>query len=100
MYEIPITLRFRSGRSFRAVTFRPGLRGFYAFCKSVGYTELKAFQKRIARAHFAGEREVVAILPRGSAKSTLAAHLALHHVLTTPTPGVYIGASSRDQARV
>lgn len=80
--------------------FAPTARGFYAFCRAVGYTELRPFQRRIARAHFEAEREVVAILPRGSAKSTLAALIAVHHVLTHPTPGVYIGAASRDQARV
>jgi phage terminase large subunit-like protein len=79
--------------------FAPNYRGFLAYCRVVGYKPA-AFQKRLARAHFAGEREVVAILPRGSAKSTLAAHLAVHHVLSRPAPGVYIGAASRDQARV
>lgn len=80
--------------------FKPGYRGFLAFCRAVGYDELAAFQRRIARAHFGGERETVAILPRGSAKSTLAAHLAVHHVLSVEDPGVYIGAASREQARV
>ena len=79
--------------------FASSYRGFCRFCKVVGY-ELAPFQRRIARAHFAGEREVVCILPRGSAKSTLAAHLATHHVLSRPEPGVYIGAASREQARV
>lgn len=65
----------------------------------MGY-ELAPFQRRIVRAHFGAERELVAILPRGSAKSTLAAHLAVHHVLSRDAPGVYIGAASRDQARV
>ena len=80
--------------------FSPGYRGFLRFCATVGYRELKPFQRRIARAHFAAERECVAILPRGSAKSTLAALIAVHHVLSRPNPGVYIGAASRDQARV
>lgn len=79
--------------------FRPGYRGFLAFARAVG-ADLKPFMRRIARAHFDGEREVVAILPRGSAKSTLAALIAVHHVLTHPTPGVYIGAASREQARI
>ncbi len=77
----------------------PTYRGFLRFCRTVSY-DLQPFQKRIAQAHFADEREVVAILPRGSAKSTLAAHLAVHHVLSRGNPGVYIGAASRDQARV
>lgn len=79
--------------------FVAGLRGFYVFCRAVDQPLLE-FQKRLARAHFGPEREVVAILPRGSIKSTTAALLAVHHVLTTPDPGVYIGASSREQARV
>ncbi len=87
------------GRSPVQTPFRPGLAGFAAFCKIVGY-QLAPFQRRIARAHFGAERECVAILPRGSAKSTLAAHLAVHHLLSVTTPGVYIGAASRDQARI
>ncbi len=83
----------------KSATFRPGYRGFLAFCAAVNY-QLAPFQKRIARAHFGAERELVAILPRGSAKSTLAAHLSVHHVLSRPDPGVYIGSGSRDQARV
>ena len=79
--------------------FAPSYAGFCRFCRVVDYP-LRPFQRRIARAHFAGEREVVAILPRGSAKSTLAAHLAVHHLLSRPAPGVYIGASAREQARV
>jgi len=81
------------------VTFAPGYRGFLAFARALDY-DLKPFQRRIARAHHGAEREVVAILPRGSAKSTLAAHLAVHHVLSRAEPGVYIAAASRDQARV
>lgn len=82
-----------------APKIRPGYRGFLALCRALDYP-LKPFQRTIARAHFGPDREVVAILPRGSAKSTLAALLALHHILTTPDPSVYIGASSREQARV
>jgi phage terminase large subunit-like protein len=81
------------------VNFRPGLRGFYAFARVVG-AQLQPFQRKIARAHFGPERETVAILPRGSIKSTTAALIAVHHVLTTDRPGVYIGAASRLQARV
>lgn len=78
---------------------RPGYRGFLAFCKSLD-SNLAPFQKTIARAVFDAEREIVAVLPRGSAKSTTAALLAVHHVLTTPRPSVYVGAGSREQARV
>lgn len=80
--------------------YKPTARGFCAFCRDVGYDTLKPFQRRIIRAHFAGERELIAILPRGSAKSTLAAHLVIHHVLSHAEPGVYVGAASRDQARI
>ncbi len=85
----------------QSASFRPSYRGFLNFVRAVGYDEqLKPFQRRISRASFAAEREVCAILPRGSAKSTLAALIATHHVLSRPNPGVYIAASSRDQARV
>lgn len=83
----------------KPVDFRPGLRGFYAFAEAVDVV-LEPFQKRLARAFFGPERETVAILPRGSVKSTTASLIAVHHVLTTKDPGVYIGAASRDQARV
>jgi phage terminase large subunit-like protein len=82
-----------------ALPFPPGYRGFLKFCAAVGWKP-HAAHKRIARAHFDAERECIAILPRGSAKSTLAAHLAVHHVLSRAAPGVYIGAASREQARV
>jgi hypothetical protein len=82
-----------------APPFAPTYRGFLAFCRAVGW-EPHACHKRIARAHFAAERECVAILPRGSAKSTLASRLAVHHVLSRERPGVYIAAASREQARV
>jgi phage terminase large subunit-like protein len=59
----------------------PGYRGFLAFCALIGVN-------------------LVAVLPRGSAKSTTAALLAVHHVLSHPNPSVYVGAGSRDQARI
>jgi len=82
------------------LAFRPGLQGFIAFCRLVEAPPLAPFQRVIARAVFAEEREVVAVLPRGSAKSTTAALLAVHHVLSHPDPSVYVGAGSRDQARI
>ena len=39
-------------------------------------------RQRIARAYFGPAREVVAILPRGNPKTTLAAKIGLHHLLT------------------
>jgi len=80
-------------------SFAPTYRGFLSFCRTVGY-DIRPHERQIARAHFADEREVVAILPRGSRKSLLASRLAVHHVLSRAQPGVYIGAASRDQARI
>src|SRR3954453_4900476 len=80
-------------------TFAPGLRGFYALCRPLGYP-VAPFQRRIARAAFGPEREVGISLPRGHAKSTFLALLALHHVLTVPDASVYIGAGAREQARI
>jgi hypothetical protein len=79
--------------------YAPSYLSFARFCRDVSHP-LKPFQKRIARAHFAHEREVVAILPRGSEKSWLAARLAVHHVLSREQPGVYVGAVAREQARI
>src|SRR5215208_6639578 len=76
-----------------------GLRGFAAFCTLID-EPLEPFERRIARAHFGPEREVVAVLPRGNRKTTLAARIGLHHLLTVDGAAVTIGAASRDQARV
>ena len=79
--------------------FAASYRGFCRFCRVLG-VQLLPFQRTIARAVLDGaEREVAAILPRGSLKSTTAALLALHHVLSTPSPSVYVGAGSKQQAR-
>jgi hypothetical protein len=58
-------------------TIRPGLNGFLVFCELVDF-ELAPYMRRIARAYFGGAREVAAILPRGNAKTTLAALIGLH----------------------
>ena len=44
------------------------------------------------------EREVYAVLPRGNLKTSLAAKIGLHHLLTVPNASVTIGAASKDQA--
>ena len=77
----------------------PGYRGLLELADAVGY-ELEGFQKRIARAAFGGERELVVLLPRGCAKTTLAALLALHHMLSTDEARVYFVAASGPQARI
>jgi len=78
---------------------RPGLAGLIAFCELIG-EPLAPFQRRIARAYFGKAREVAAILPRGCAKTTTAALIGLHHLLTVDGAMVTIGAASRDQARI
>src|SRR4051794_35845823 len=75
------------------------LNTFTRFCKSLG-VELEPFQRKIARAAFCRERELVALLPKGNAKSTLAALLAVHHLVSVERPSVVVGAGSREQARV
>lgn len=81
------------------VDLRPGAAGLAAFCELIG-EPLEPFERRIARAHFGPQREVVAVLPRGNLKTTLAAKIALHHLLTVEGASVTIGAASRDQARI
>lgn len=76
-----------------------GYRGLVSFCDLIGES-LEAHERRIARAHFGDRREVYAILPRGNLKTSLAAKIGLHHLLTVPSASVTIGASSRDQARI
>jgi phage terminase large subunit-like protein len=72
---------------------RPGIAGLIAFCELID-EPLAPFQRRIARAYFGPAREVCAILPRGNAKTTTAALIGLHHLLSVE------GAASRDQARI
>ena len=77
----------------------PGYRGLLGFCEVIGEA-LEPHERRIARVHFGGQREVYAILPRGNLKTSLAAKIGLHHLLTVPNASVTIGAASRDQARI
>jgi phage terminase large subunit-like protein len=69
------------------------------FCDLIG-EPLHPHERRIAHAYFGPAREVCAVLPRGNAKTTLAAKVGVHHLLTVPGAMVTIGAASRDQARV
>ncbi len=78
---------------------RPGLAGLATFCESIG-EPMHPHERRIARAYFGPAREVCAILPRGNAKTTLAAKIGVHHLLSVPGAMVTIGAASRDQARI
>src|SRR5688572_16616910 len=74
-----------------------GLRGFTRFCALIG-EPLQPHERRIARAHFGPAPEVCAVLPRGNRKTTLAALLGVHHLLTATDAAVTIGAASREQA--
>src|SRR3954454_23907118 len=76
-----------------------GLEGLSAFCDAIG-EPLHPHERRIARAYFGPAREVAAIIPRGNAKTTLAAKIGVHHLLSVPGAMVTIGAASRDQARI
>jgi len=78
---------------------RTGLAGLIEFCELID-EPLQVHEKRIARAYFGTAREVCAILPRGNAKTTLAAKIGVHHLLSVPGAMVTIGAASRDQARI
>src|SRR3954468_4121582 len=62
---------------------KPGLKGLEAFGEAIG-EPLHPHEKRVARAYFGPAREVCAILPRGNAKTTLAAKIAVHHLLSVP----------------
>src|ERR671910_90392 len=81
------------------LSVRPGLAGLVELCDLID-EPLHPHEKRIARAYFGAAREVAAILPRGNAKTTLAAKIALHHLLSVPGAMVTLGAASRDQARI
>ncbi|MEJ7568412.1 MAG: terminase TerL endonuclease subunit [Gaiellaceae bacterium] len=74
-------------------------RAFGRFSALIG-RPLEPFQRKIAAAAFGPERELCAVLPRGNAKSSLAAALAVHHLVTVERPSVVVGAGSREQARV
>jgi phage terminase large subunit-like protein len=77
----------------------PGLTGLQELCDLID-EPLYPHEKRIARAYFGSAREICAILPRGNSKTTLAAKIAIHHLLSVPGAAVTLGAASRDQAKI
>jgi phage terminase large subunit-like protein len=81
------------------VNTAPTYRGFLAFARALG-VELPAFQREIARAHFAEVREVVACLPKGNGKTQLASLIALHHLVSVASASVSLGSASRQLAEV
>jgi phage terminase large subunit-like protein len=62
--------------------------------------ELEPFQCEILEDVFEGYREVLAILPTGSYKTTTFGGFAVYHAHFTKTALVPIGAASRDQAAI
>jgi phage terminase large subunit-like protein len=62
--------------------------------------ELEPFQREIAADVLSGVRETLVLIPKGNAKTTLLAGIALHHLLTVPDASVPIGAASREQAGI
>ena len=72
---------------------------FAIFCAQLG-VKLESHQRKIARAMTGSEREIGCSLPRGNDKTTTAALLGLHYLLTHPGDSVTIAAASRDQARI
>jgi phage terminase large subunit-like protein len=78
---------------------KPGYNGFLEFAELIGLP-LEPYMRRIARAYFSRAREIVAVLPRGNWKTSLAAAIGLHHLLTVEGASVVLGAASVQQARV
>jgi len=82
-----------------AVRLDTALTRFQTFCERFAGLELESFQREIVATHWS-YRETLALLARGNGKTSLAAALAVHHLLTTRRPAAYVGAASRDQARI
>lgn len=60
---------------------------------------MEGFQRLIVREIFAtGRVELLVLIPKGQAKTTLMAALAIYHLLITRNANVYIGAADRIQA--
>lgn len=78
---------------------KSGYRGLLEFCRSID-EPLEPYLRRIARAYFGESREIAAILPRGNWKTSLAAAIGVHHLLTVPGASVTVGAASVAQARI
>jgi phage terminase large subunit-like protein len=82
------------------------LAAFERFCGNVLTTEdgrpfvLRDFQRAILRDYFAAAREIVVVIPKKNGKSSLAAALALWHLLSVPFAEAMIVAAARDQAGI
>lgn len=82
----------------------PDLEAFAEFCSllildSGQRMTLEPFQQRIAKSILVDQiTETTVMIPKGNAKTTLLAAIALWHVLTVPEARCYIGAASAQQA--
>lgn len=61
---------------------------------------LEPFQHQLLTDFFDGVRETLILIPKKNGKTTLLAALSIYHLLTTPDAACYVGASSREQARI
>lgn len=76
------------------------LRGFKLLCQLLG-EPIEPHMLKIARAVIEGpEREIGVSVGRGNSKTTTAALIGLHHLLSAPGASVTVGAASRDQGRI
>jgi phage terminase large subunit-like protein len=81
------------------------LETFERFCHSLILPDrspltIEDFQRQLLSDYFGGVRETLILIPKKNGKTTLLAALAIYHLLTTPDAACYVGASSREQARI
>lgn len=80
------------------------LDGFAEFCSGLildsgRRMKLESFQRRIVKSILVDRvTETTVLIPKGNAKTTLLAAIALWHILITPEARCYIGAASAQQA--
>lgn len=84
---------------------RPELDTFERFCRELRLPDqrplvLEDFQHGLLADFFDGVRETLILIPKKNGKTTLLAALSIYHLLTTPDAACYVGASSREQARI
>ena len=81
------------------------LETFERFCQELRLPDqrpliLEGFQRKLLADFFDGVRETLILIPKKNGKTTLLAALSIYHLLTTPDAACYVGASSREQARI